>query len=44
MNNTKYAHELQEENSRDEQGGLEEEGSGWLTDDPRFLYALLISN
>ena len=44
MNSTKYAHKLQKENSKDEQGGLKEEGPGQSTDDPRFLYASLISN
>jgi len=44
MNSTKYAHKLQKKNSKDEQGGLKEEGPGQSTDDPRFLYASLISN
>ena len=44
MNSTKSAHELQKENSRDKQGGLEGYGSGWSVDDPYFLCASLISN
>ena len=34
MNSIKGAHESQNENSRDEQGGSEGQGSGWSTADP----------
>ena len=43
MNSTKCAHELQKENSRDEQGAWKKKGYGWLTTDPRcYRYAALI--
>ena len=44
MNNTKDAHKVQKEKSRDKQGDLEEKGSGQSADDPRFRCATLISN
>ena len=44
MNSTKDAHEWQKKNSRDEQRGLEEKGSGWFARDPRFQCTTLVSN
>jgi len=44
MNSIKGAHESQNENSRDEQGGSEGQGSRWSTTDPwRYRCATLIT-
>ena len=44
MNSKNYAHELQKENSRDEQRGLEGKDSGWSIADPgRYRCITLIT-